>query len=89
MIGARMLYLIQKESEMTCGFGSDVAYCIAGKQIRIPTPNGTKIFIEKEQAAALVQPQPNANDELIQKMTQLEKRIQKLESAPKQSKIAF
>lgn len=89
MIGARMLYLIEKESEMSCGFGTDVAYCIAGTEIRIPTPNGMKIFTLKQDK--LPQPQPEKNtavDEIKQQLTNLQKRISRLQGG-KTPKVVF
>lgn len=79
MVIAKMLYLIQNENEMSYQYGSDVAYCIGGKEVRILTPSGIKYFVQKKD-----QVEDNS----------LEKRVSELQRLVKQqhsdeSKIRF
>ena len=49
MITSKMLYMIQDERELAYMYGGpDAAYCIGGREIRMPVPGGIKVFIDRD-----------------------------------------
>lgn len=45
VIGTKMLYIIQDEKDISLSYGTDCAYYILGKEIRLPTTEGLKSFV--------------------------------------------
>lgn len=82
MVGAKMLYLVENESEMSYAYGPDAAYCIGGKEIRVPTPAGVKVFVAKE-----TQPSVDLND-ILARLTALEAKAAH-QTEPKATNYAF
>ena len=49
MITSKMLYLVQDERELAYMYaGPDAAYCINGREIRMPVTGGIKVFIDRD-----------------------------------------